>query len=461
LHAARTRISPGRACAGVLAGLALLAAGSSSACATGPTAHEARQTSAPCTRYAAPWGSNHSRGSFAHPFRGIRRLVRSLRPGQKGCLRKGIYRENLSLNRGGSAHRPITVSSYPGETARLIGTLTLNDRASNLIFEHLYLDGVNSRHAASPIVTAGNVTFRDNDVTNEHTAICFLLGVRGYGRAKNVAITRNRIHDCGRLPRTQLDHGIYVEHTNAVVISQNWIYDNADFGVHLYPDAQGTRVTGNVIDGNGMGVTFSGEEHFASNDNLVDHNVISNSVERYNVENYFPGPTGHGNVLRSNCVGGGVRDSGNGGIQVPHIGFAATGNVIAAARFPARRSRNFRLSRGSPCGSVLPKTKRTPGVGAPAPPRAFVVVVRAPQLVRPGRRLRVRGAVAIDDGRRIRQAMLQAHRGSGWRTLASANVKRDRWFRLAYRVGPHQARLRLRVVAPGAHRSRSFRVRVG
>src|SRR5204862_424356 len=82
----------------------------------------------------------------------------------------------------------------------------------------------------------------------------------------------------GRLPRTELDHGIYAEHTNGVVISQNWIYDNADFGVHLYPGSQGTRVTGNVIDGNGMGVTFSGEERLASSGNLVDHNVISNSV---------------------------------------------------------------------------------------------------------------------------------------------------------------------------------------
>ncbi|MFL5869389.1 MAG: right-handed parallel beta-helix repeat-containing protein [Thermoleophilaceae bacterium] len=458
---ARNGISPRRTCAGTLAALALLGVGSSSACATGPAAHQTRRAAAPCTRYAAPWGSNGARGSFAHPFRGVRRLIHSLRPGQKGCLRKGIYRENLSINRGGSARRPITLRSYPGETARLVGTLTLNDGASNLIFDHLYLDGVNSRGAASPIVTARNVTFRNNDVTNEHTAICFLLGVPGYGRAKNVAITRNRIHDCGRLPRTQLDHGIYVEHTNAVVISQNWIYDNADFGVHLYPDAQGTRVTGNVIDGNGMGITFSGEDHVASNDNLVEHNVISNSVERYNVENYFPGPTGHGNVLRSNCVGGGVRDSGNGGIQVPHAGFDATGNVIAAARFPARVSGNFQLSRGSPCGGVLPRAKMTPGVGTPAPPRAFVVVLHAPQLVRHGKRLRVRGVVAIDDGRRIRQAMLQVHRGSGWRTLATAFVKRDRWFRLGYRVGRRRGRLRLRVVARGAHRSRSFRVAVG
>ena len=42
------------------------------------------------------------------------------------------------------------------------------------------------------------------------------------------------------------------------MIRDNWIYDNADRGVQLYPDADGTVVTGNVIDGNGEGVIFGG-----------------------------------------------------------------------------------------------------------------------------------------------------------------------------------------------------------
>src|SRR6059058_5062831 len=115
---AHDRVSPRRVCASALAGLALLAVTSSAACATGTTGHEARYASAACTRYAAPWGSNRSRGTFAHPFRGVRRLLLSLRPGQTGCLRAGIYRENLSLRHGGSPVRPITLRSSPGEGAR-------------------------------------------------------------------------------------------------------------------------------------------------------------------------------------------------------------------------------------------------------------------------------------------------------------------------------------------------------
>ena len=74
-------------------------------------------------------------------------------------------------------------------------------------------------------------------------------------------IEHNRIHDCGVLPATNLDHGIYVAEADHTVIRRNLIYDNADRGVQLYPDADGTVVTGNVIDGNGEGVIFGGDSH--------------------------------------------------------------------------------------------------------------------------------------------------------------------------------------------------------
>ena len=67
-----------------------------------------------------------------------------------------------------------------------------------------------------------------------------------------------------RLPATGFDHGIYLNQTRGVRITNNYIYDNADYGVHLYPNAQGTYVANNVIDGNGRGVTFSGEGSTAS-----------------------------------------------------------------------------------------------------------------------------------------------------------------------------------------------------
>ena len=87
-------------------------------------------------------------------------------------------------------------------------------------------------------------------------------------------IERNRIHNCGELPATNHHHGIYVEASDGARITDNWIYDNADRGVQLFPDAQGTYVARNVIDGNGQGIIFSRK----SANNVVEHNVISNPV---------------------------------------------------------------------------------------------------------------------------------------------------------------------------------------
>ena len=50
------------------------------------------------------------------------------------------------------------------------------------------------------------------------------------------------IHDCGRLPATNRHNGISVTYATGTRIAANWIYDNADRGVQLYPDADDTRV---------------------------------------------------------------------------------------------------------------------------------------------------------------------------------------------------------------------------
>jgi parallel beta-helix repeat protein len=264
----------------------------------------------------------------------VERLVTRLDPGQTGCLRAGDYRGSIELTTRGAATEPITLRSYPGETARLIGDLWLKRESAYVVIRGLALDGRNSDGQPSPTVNGEHIEFVDNDVTNEHTGICFDLGHPLYGAARQVTIRDNRIHDCGRLPRTNHDHGIYVGLARDTRIVGNRIYDNADVGVHMYPDAQGTYVAGNVIDSNGEGVLFGGTADSAPRDNLVEHNLITNSRARYNVESHFEpgGPVGEDNVVRKNCIEGGVRDDhGSGGIA-PQFGFEATDNVTEPGR---------------------------------------------------------------------------------------------------------------------------------
>ncbi len=315
-----------------------------------------------CDKVAAPSGSDSAAGSAASPYRTAQKLVDSLGPGKTWCLRAGVYEHDVTISTGGSSGSRVTLSSYPGERATVRGRFRVKDSANFVTVESVDLDGRNASGLPSPSVYGDDVVFRDNDVTNYHyTAICFILGSNEYGRAVRTTIERNRIHDCGRLPANNHEHGIYIEASNDVRIVENWIYDNADRGVQMFPDAQGTVIARNVIDGNGQGIIFSRQ----SAGNVVESNVISNSVLRWNIEDWEL--SGTGNVARNNCVWTTRSDSygREGGIMVSRD-FVATGNLVADPQFVDRTAKDFRLAAGSPCAPLL-AGGGTPPSPAPGP----------------------------------------------------------------------------------------------
>src|SRR3954471_21679527 len=199
-----------------LRGLACLL-GTTSALAFSATGAEA--DSGDCTKVAAPAGSDSAAGTVAAPFRTVQKLAASLSAGQTGCLRRGSYSENVEVRSGGSSSAPLRITGYPGEKAAVLGEFEVHKTAPFVVVDHVYLNG-RTADRVSPIVNAHDVTFRNDDITNDHTGICFLLGDSngGWGRADRAVIAHNRIHDCGRLPATGLDHGIYVEATTGSVI---------------------------------------------------------------------------------------------------------------------------------------------------------------------------------------------------------------------------------------------------
>jgi len=303
-----------------------------------------------CTRVAAPGGSDGAPGTEAAPYRTAQKLVDSVSAGQTACLRSGTFTQDVKISRPG-----ITLTSFPGERADLVGRLWIARGADDVTVSDLDLDGTNAARTPGPTVNANGATFEDNDVTNGHRAeSCFILGGSSYGRADRVTIRRNRIHDCGALPATNHDHGIYVALARDGEITENVIYDNADRGIQLYPDADDFEIERNVIDGNGQGIIFSGDDGRASSGNRVEANVISNSRIRHNVESFWPkdSPVGTGNVARGNCLWGGAR-GGSQGVQVPTVGFSADSNVVGDPLYLDRARKDFRLGPESPCLSVL------------------------------------------------------------------------------------------------------------
>jgi len=306
-----------------------------------------------CRKYASVSGDDGGAGTAGAPFRTAAKLVSSLAAGETGCLLAGIYVEDLSIRTGGASGAPITMTSGPGVRATLRGRLWIADSANDVVVSDLNLDGRNAAALPSPSVSGDRVTFRGNDVTNYHTSSCFTIGSsQGWGTAVDTLVEGNRIHDCGKLPTTNHEHGIYVESSRNAHIVGNWIYDNADRGVQFYPDAQNSLVERNVIDGNGEGVSFGGEYGMAANGNVVRDNVISNSTNRYNVESWWPAgnPVGTGNLVKDNCVWNAHYEN----FDLSSGGYSAIGNVVADPLYVDRAAKNFTLRAGSSCAGKVP-----------------------------------------------------------------------------------------------------------
>jgi hypothetical protein len=142
-----------------------------------------------------------------------------------------------------------------------------------------------------------------------------------------------------------------------------------------------------VIDGNPIGVNFTGDYQHASSRNVVAHNVITNATRWWNVQFYWLGPIGGGNVLRRNCLhpNAGSDYTANGGIltgdparqELERRGLARTGfrseqNLIADPVYVDRGAHDFRLRSDSRCRAVYGSHTVMTGTSSPLPARDYL-----------------------------------------------------------------------------------------
>lgn len=314
------------------------------------------RASTTCTHYvSSARGSDAGTGSRTSPWRSIGRLVGAWQAGWVGCI-EGSFVEDVSIFRGGTSTAHVTLRNVPGTRASLRGRLWVARGADHVVVAHLRLDGRAIDDTArnslpSPTVNARGTMLLDNDISNARTRVCAVLGsIRGYGMAVLPTLAYNRVHDCGRRG-ANTHHGIYVESARNARIVHNAIFDNADRGIQLYPDAQRSVIAGNLIDGNGTGIIFSGAEGFASSGNLVVRNVLSGAQLRNNLEHYWeqPGRVGVANVAARNCLGG----ARQGDVAMPPVGYVLRDNSSGRVAFRNRAADDLRPAAGSGCRAWL------------------------------------------------------------------------------------------------------------
>jgi hypothetical protein len=374
-----------------------------------------------CTLWVSERGTDVNPGSVDAPFRSVQKLVNSLSPGQVGCLTPGsVFAEPVRIGRPG-----IELRTAPGRRATIRGGVRVLPGADNVVISSLVIQGADVGQLGTVLVEANGVRLLGNDISGRflpnRNVSCILLE-----RAFGTVIDRNTIHHCTRATTRRLySAGIVVANASATTILNNFISHTVGDAIALAPNARGSLVHNNLIDGNVGGVYFGGSAQTASSDNRVVNNIISFSG-RYNVHaSYLPGaPVGQNNVVSGNCLWrGAVANVAGAG-----VGFHSARNRIASPRYVDRLT-SYRLHPG-PCYlnrprghasrryAVLPRflvRYRLLGL-----PRAVRVVDLGMVNVLPGATIDVRCV----RGCRVSERLLAGRRGT-----ASSVMLRGRWLR--------------------------------
>ncbi len=323
----------------------------------------------------------------------------TLLPGQTLCLKTGTYGNSTSshrLSKSGTTGNPVTLTTVPGEAPATIEGefITYNGDnvpLSNITISHLNFKSNNTNHTRVNGTAVGcnakgvkgivfwntsNLIFEYNDVsqasvtdrTLRETAIGFHFGGTP---TTNIIVRNNKIHDFGAC--NNFDHGIYTGNSNNGQIYGNHIYNepcsqatknkNPDgtvdtsrgcgSGIQIYPDSNGFKVHGNIIDSTGQGF------HLSDTNNEVYNNVIINQLGHYygyvsglSKAVAYSGNEGsatnkfHDNIYFN--TPGGLCDGLNGTEAGGNCTATSSNNITSDPLFVNATAHDYRLKYGSP-----------------------------------------------------------------------------------------------------------------
>jgi hypothetical protein len=291
--------------------------------------------------YVSTRGSDSNPGTLARPWRTIQKAARTLRPGQRAFVRNGTYRENVQVERPGTAAQPITIAAYPRERP----VISNPDGPLEIDTGYYRIRGFVLERAKGTSST--NVYFQDDahhiELSGNEIRHSQDQGVFSEEQTHHLQILGNRIHDngLGHVSGQHQSHGLYFQGRSHVA-ANNLIFSHPyGFGIQVYDQNSRSILVNNTVTGAAhSGIVVGGS---GGVDNITIRNNILAFNEQYGVQTDSDCPTGPVSIDANVIFGNGEGPVQRGCSQV-RVG----SNIQADPRFVSRSRRNFRLASGSP-----------------------------------------------------------------------------------------------------------------
>lgn len=178
------------------------------------------------TYYVAPTGNDGNPGTLTAPFKTIQHGADQAAPGDTVLVRGGTYVEDFTVRVSGTAANPITIKSYPGETAVVDGQYTLPPVPSR------GWDGCNNTvsppvcfHYAPMVRVKGSHVILEGFVVKRSLGRGIVISPNNGQTPTGVVLRNNVIHDVR-------DGGLIILDANQILIEENEIYHSGNFATH-------------------------------------------------------------------------------------------------------------------------------------------------------------------------------------------------------------------------------------
>lgn len=218
--------------------------------------------------YVSTTGSDSDAGTKEEPFASLQYAHDQAQPGDTIYLRGGVYylTEGIQLTSDGTSEAPITVSSYPGETAVLDGSKMTSteyygsDGAGGWVIDgssvsYNHISGLEIRNGPM-----GGVVLRDESHNNVIEGLDVHdngrltdsegKGISLYGASSNNLLLNNDSHDNQDLAGDNADGFQVSTSGTGNVLRGNRAWGNSDDGFDFFNVEDGTRNASVLIEGN-------------------------------------------------------------------------------------------------------------------------------------------------------------------------------------------------------------------